>query len=290
MARPQLVLPVILANFANIALRYVRVLQKGKMILEINAKIDFNATAVAPFILLLSPRALTWQKIIQNELTIEPPVQLAPYQDVFGNACHRCRMPLGAFTIWHHSVVELFDQPPINRLAAETPIEDLPHETLTYLMPSRLVESDQFVDFGYGLTEGLQSGYDKVEAIRQWIFQNVKYEYGTSHSGTTAIDVNQSRLGVCRDFAHLGIALCRAINIPARMVSGYLYELVPMDMHAWFEAFIDGNWHAFDPTQKSTTGGRVVVGYGKDSNDIALTTQFGPAELLEMQVQVRKIL
>lgn len=136
--------------------------------------------------------------------------------------------------------------------------------------------------------------YDQVEAIRNWIQTHIKYAYGSSDASTWALETVEKQIGVCRDFAHLGIALCRSLNIPARMVVGYLYELDPMDLHAWFEAFVSvsqdslsgGRWYTFDATQPKPRGNRVTVAYGRDAADVAIATQFGPMQLLNMNVWV----
>ncbi|HEX3934250.1 MAG TPA: transglutaminase family protein, partial [Puia sp.] len=117
-------------------------------------------------------------------------------------------------------------------------------------------------------------GYEQVEKIRQWIHDHFEYVYGTTNSSTSAMDVIASGKGVCRDYAHTGIALCRSLDIPARMVVGYLYELKPMDMHAWFQAYVGGHWFTFDATQTEPKGNRVVVAYGKDAADVAIATHF----------------
>jgi transglutaminase-like putative cysteine protease len=133
-------------------------------------------------------------------------------------------------------------------------------------------------------------GYDQVEAIRSWIQQNIEYRYGTSDASTSATDTAKQGVGVCRDFTHLGIALSRSLNIPARMVVGYLYELEPMDLHAWFEAFVGGRWYTFDATQKEPRGNRIAIAYGRDAADVALVTQFGAVQLSNMKVWVDKVL
>ena len=136
------------------------------------------------------------------------------------------------------------------------------------------------------ITGGALPGYPQVEAIRAWIEREITYEYGTSSASTSAVETLETRHGVCRDFAHLGIALCRSLDIPARMVVGYLHELDPMDLHAWFEAYVGGRWFTFDATQRLPKGNRVAVAYGRDAADVALVTQFGPLEMMTMAVHV----
>ena len=162
----------------------------------------------------------------------------------------------------------------------------MPDWVLAYCLPSRYCQSDMLYSLAADITAGALPGYPQVEAIRAWIATHIRYEYGTSSPNTSSVDTLHSRVGVCRDFAHLGIALCRALQIPARMVVGYLHELVPMDQHAWFEAYLGDRWYTFDATQLRPKGNRVAVGYGRDAVDVALVTQFGPLELTEMAVWV----
>jgi transglutaminase-like putative cysteine protease len=140
------------------------------------------------------------------------------------------------------------------------------------------------------ITQNFQTGYARVDAICQWVRSNVVYEYGNSSSSSSACDINLSRIGVCRDFSHLCIALCRAINLPARMVVGYLYELKPMDLHAWFEVYLENQWFIFDATQVEPKGNRVVLAYGRDASDVAFATQFGNIFLNNLQVSVERAL
>ena len=128
-----------------------------------------------------------------------------------------------------------------------------------------------------------------MEAIREWIRKNIEYRYGVSNGSTDAADTLLDKAGVCRDFSHIGITLCRALRIPARMVVGYLHLLDPMDLHAWFEAFIDGRWYTFDATQEEPRGGRIAIAYGRDAADVALITEFGPIKTKDMHVSVEQL-
>ena len=131
-------------------------------------------------------------------------------------------------------------------------------------------------------------GYDQVKAIENYLRNNIRYEPEGSDVPSSAVEVNTRGGGVCRDFAHIGIAMCRSISIPARMVVGYLHNLEPMDLHAWFEAYVGGRWYTFDATQKVLKGGYVVMGYGRDAADVAIYNQFGPAVYpMTQNVQVK---
>jgi transglutaminase-like putative cysteine protease len=140
------------------------------------------------------------------------------------------------------------------------------------------------------ITAGQLPGYDQVAEIEAWLRRTISYVPGSSDLQVSAAEVNARGFGVCRDLAHLGIAMCRSLSIPARMVVGYLHELEPMDMHAWFEAYVGGRWYTFDATQARLHGGYVAVGYGRDAADVAIYSQFGPAVFPQGQnVQVEQI-
>lgn len=140
---------------------------------------------------------------------------------------------------------------------------------LSYLLPSRYCESDRFHQMATEITAGQQPGYDQVAVIVNWLRYAIRFRPGSSDTPVSAVEVNARQEGVCRDLAHLGIALCRSLSIPARMVVGYLYRLEPMDLHAWFEAYVGGRWYTFDATQAELKGGYVAVGYGRDAAEAA---------------------
>jgi transglutaminase-like putative cysteine protease len=169
-------------------------------------------------------------------------------------------------------------------------VQNLPDAVLSYLLPSRYCESDRFGQMATSITEGQRPGYDQVAAIEAWLRSGIRYEPGCSNIPLSAVEVNSQQSGVCRDLLHLGIALCRSLCIPARMVAGYLHGLEPMDLHAWFEAYVAGRWYTFDATQAELKGGYVAIGYGRDAADVAIYNQFGPAVFPTVQkVSVQQI-
>ena len=157
-------------------------------------------------------------------------------------------------TISVEATVDTADEIDVDMTAPRVPIDEVPDWALQFLLPSRYCQSDLVFTNAVEITGGALPGYPQVEAIRSWIEREIRYEYGTSSASTSAVDTLYSRAGVCRDFAHLGIALCRSLDIPARMVVGYLHELEPMDQHAWFEAYVGGRWFTFDATQREPAG------------------------------------
>lgn len=256
------------------------------MKLSICCQLDYEIEQSTPLILMLRPRSGAGQWIIKEEYLLEPRIPVTEYTDLYGNLCQRLFTPQGAFTIRNSAIVEVADQIDVDFNANFVPVQELPDDALIYLLPSRYCESDKLGNLAASIIGDVITGYEQVERIRQWINTNIVYEYGHSNASTSAQDTAQSRIGVCRDFSHLGVALCRSMNIPARFVVGYLYELKPMDLHAWFEAYLGGRWYTFDATQTEPKGNRVVLAYGRDAADVALATQFGNMELQTMCVAV----
>jgi transglutaminase-like putative cysteine protease len=157
---------------------------------------------------------------------------------------------------------------------------------LQYLLPSRYCPADRMEHKAREIVGKSPAGYAQVEAIRAWIREHIEYRYGVSDASTDALQTLEAGAGVCRDFSHIGISLCRGLRIPARMVVGFLHGLDPMDMHAWFEAFVGGRWYTFDATQPEARGGRIVVAYGRDAAEVALFNEYGPVTMKKMTVQV----
>ena len=236
---------------------------------------------------MLRPRSGYGQWVTREEYTFEPRLSVAEYIDGYGNLCQRVVAPPGRFSVRTSARVEVADVIDVEPDAAFVPTQFLPDNVLQFLLPSRYCESDRMGDLATQVVAEAVSGYSQVEAIRSWINRQIEYRYGTSDASTSARETAEKRVGVCRDFAHLGLALCRSLSIPARMVVGYLYELEPMDLHAWFEAYVGNRWYTFDATQKEPRGNRIAIAYGRDAADVALATQFGPARLTEMRVQVK---
>ncbi len=256
------------------------------MQLDAGCRLSFQAIAPTPLILMLRPRSGFGQWVMKEEYLLNPQVPVVEYTDSYGNLCQRLVVPEGSLDASITVRVETSDQIDVEPGAPFVPIQHLPESVLQFLLPSRYCQSDCLGALASDITAQQQPGYDQVDAIRRWIQENIEYAYGTSDASTAAVETAASKTGVCRDFAHLGIALCRSLNIPARMVVGYLHQLEPMDLHAWFEAFVGNHWYIFDATQKAPQGNRIAIAYGRDAADVALATQFGPLELTEMQVWV----
>jgi transglutaminase-like putative cysteine protease len=255
--------------------------------LEVGCSMSFAARWPTPAILMLRPRSGEGQWVMSERYQIEPEVAISEFTDAHGNLCQRVVVPDGQAAIRVDATVDVADSIDVDVTAPRVPIEELPDGALQFLLPSRYCPSDLLFHTAQEITAGALPGYPQAEAVRSWIEREITYQYGTSSQSTWALDTLESRAGVCRDFAHLGIALCRSLDLPARMVVGYLHELDPMDQHAWFEAFVGGRWFTFDATQRQPKGNRVAVAYGRDAADVALVTQFGPMDLTAMEVWVR---
>lgn len=259
------------------------------MRLEVGCELFFVSEAPTPIVLMLRPRSGHSQWVARDLYEFAPPLFAGEYTDGYGNLCQRIVAPPGRLRLRSEAVVEVAEQMDVALDAPFTLIQDLPDGVIQFLLPSRYCPADdpRLAAQAHTIVAGIAPGYRQVEALRAWIQQHLDYCPGSSDPTTSALQTLERRQGVCRDFAHLGITLCRSLDIPARMVAGYLYQLEPMDQHAWFEAFLGGRWYSFDATQPTPRGGRVTIAYGRDAVDVAFATQFGPTQLREMCVWVR---
>jgi len=258
--------------------------------LRTGCEITFDVSIPTPFILMLRPRSGSHQWVARESYTLKPSVPVVEYTDNYGNLCQRLIAPVGEFSIRTSADILIDDGIDTALGAPFDEVQTLPDSVLTYLLPTRYCESDRFIELGQQIVAGVLPGYDQVAAIESWIRDNIHFNPNSIHFQLSAVEVNQQREGVCRELAHLGIALCRGLCIPARMVVGYLHELQPMDFHAWFEAYVGGRWYTFDATQPEPRGGRVTVAYGRDAADVAIFNQFGPALFpREMAVKVEML-
>lgn len=260
------------------------------MWLNASCLLEFNIPVPTPFLLMLRPRSGWQQWVAREQYVLSPSVPVVEFTDLFGNLCQRLVAPTGYFTV--HSSVDIetagaYDTAPG---APFIEVQQLPDETLPFLHPSRYCESDRFTEMARSLAAGRSTGYDQCAAIVDYIRNTVRYTPGAGQQIISAAELNELGSGVCRDMAHLGIACCRALSIPARMVVGYLETLEPMDLHAWFEAYVGHRWYTFDPTQVDLQGGRIAIAFGRDAADVAIYTQFGnPVRLLNMHVNVERM-
>ncbi|CAN5315108.1 transglutaminase family protein [soil metagenome] len=256
------------------------------MRLKAGCDMTLEATEPCPIVAMLRPASGLAQWLSSESYRFEPHVHPTEYVDAYGNLCQRFVVPQGTMRIRTEAIVETEDTIAVEPNAPYTPIHMVPDAALQYLLQSRYCPSDKMGDRAWQIVAGCAPGYQQVEAIRTWIHQNITYQYGVSTATTDALDTLAQGAGVCRDYSHIGIALCRSLQIPARMVVGYLYQLDPMDLHAWFEAFVGGRWYTFDATQAQPRGNRIVVAYGRDAADVAFISNYGGLTTKSMKVWV----
>jgi transglutaminase-like putative cysteine protease len=214
------------------------------------------------------------------------------YIDLYENRCERFKLASGSSRIAYEAEL-LLSHPAdvIEPNAPETPVASLPDEVLSFVMPSRFCLPDELGHEAWQRFGELAPGWGRVQAVVDFVHGHLEFMPGASNPWTTAADAYRAGQGVCRDFAHLAITFCRALNIPARYVFGYIPDIgvpppaQPMDFAAWFEAHLDGRWHTFDARNNRPRVGRVVVGRGRDAIDVALITSFGPLTLTGFQVR-----
>ena len=237
------------------------------------------------------PRRDGQHRLVDERWNVTPASALTEYLDLFGNLCDRMTLPAGPSVVRYDAVAQVPDRvDDADPDAPQLPVDDLPDETLLYLLPSRLCFPDLLANEAWELFGSGPVGWRRVQAICDWVHGNIRYDDADSTPTTTALDVWQRRAGVCRDFAQLATTFCRSLNIPARYVFGYLPDIgvpppdYPMDFCAWFEAYLGGRWWTFDPRNNQRRLGRVVIGRGRDAVDVAMLTTYGAPVLERMTV------
>ena len=256
---------------------------------SIDLQLDYEITHPAHFLFNIEAAFDEGHRVVSERLSITPSVKVRTFFDERnGNRFVRLDAPKGQLSVNYHANVELITVPVPLHLD-EALVTAVPDDALRYLMPSRYCESDILSRAAQQLFGHLPHGLSRVRAIESWIHESIYYLPGFSNSTTTAQEVFVQRAGVCRDFAHLGITFCRALNIPARLVVGYVYfEEPPQDFHAVFEAWLDHQWVVFDPTKMAPIDRLVRVGTGRDAKDVAFATIFGGVQMLRKELQVNE--
>jgi transglutaminase-like putative cysteine protease len=264
-----------------------------KMILiRLGYDISFSVPVPTPIVALLNVHPSRIHDLKQpDELRIEPEVPVTKYTDSFGNRCVRFVASAPSVRLSNSTVIEDSGEPdPVCLDAEQSPIDQLPPETLQFLLGSRYCEVDLLTTIAGELFGHTEPGWPRVQAICDWVNSKVTFGYTYARSTKTALDVYTERLGVCRDFQHLAITFCRSMNIPARYATGYLGDIrfpvgpSPMDFSAWFEVFLGGRWWTFDARHNHPRVGRVLMAVGRDAADVAITTSFGDARLTQFTV------
>ncbi len=221
----------------------------------------------------------------------EPGIPVNLYRDSFDNICARIVAPAGRLRLFNEAVVRDSGAPdPITPDAEQHYISDLPDECMQFLLGSRYCETDELAGFAWATFGDTEPGWARVAAIVAFAHQHITFGYQHARPTKTALQAYNEKLGVCRDYAHLAITLCRCMSIPARYCTGYLgdigvpYDPSPMDFSAWFEAYLGGRWHTFDARHNKPRIGRILIGHGRDASDVAITNSFGPMDLKGFKV------
>ena len=255
-------------------------------------EISYDSPKPTPMILQLSvhpsrtPDLVTWDRLLLN-----PPIPANTYHDVFGNFCHVIRAPAGRLTMSTNFLVEDNGEPDaVDLQARQHELEELPVDTLVFLLGSRYCETDRFTEIAWSAFGNVPKGWRLVQTICDYVHDRITFGYEYASPTKTAWDGHTQRRGVCRDFAHLAITLCRCMNIPARYCTGYLGDIgvppdpAPMDFSAWFEAYLGGQWYTFDARHNHPRIGRILMARGRDATDVAMVTSFGPCTLASFKV------
>jgi transglutaminase-like putative cysteine protease len=261
------------------------------MLIRVGYDIEFNLPCETTVLSMLDLHPSREKDLIEsNGLQTEPHTAVSSYIDAFGNRCSRFVAPAGNLRLFSSALVQDSGEPDaVNWDARECPVGDLPSDVLSYLLNSRYCEVDRFSHLALDLFGHVPPGWGRVQAVCDWVHDKVRFSYATARPTKSALDVFTERVGVCRDFQHLAITFCRALNIPARYATGYLGDIGvpyagPMDFSAWFEVYLEDRWWTFDARHNVPRIGRILMAVGRDASDVALTTSFGHANLVKFLV------
>ncbi len=267
------------------------------MQIRVGFEIIYDCPQPTPMILTLNVHFTRVSDLIgRDDLTFDPPVPMTAYRDSFGNWCTRIVAPTGRTRITANVVVNdsgLTDV--VVPHAQQVAVQDLPEETLLFLLGSRYCETDRLSEISWGLFGHAPTGWGRVQTICDYVHRHITFGYEHARMTRTALEAYYDRTGVCRDYAHLAVALCRCMNIPARYCTGYLGDIgvaksaAPMDFAAWFEAFLDGRWYTFDARNNTPRIGRVLIARGRDAADVSISNAFGLNALNSFRVWTDEI-
>jgi len=268
------------------------------MLIRLGYDIVFDIPRAVPFVALLKVHPSRVNDLqTADELKVSSGTHFECYSDSFGNNCCRFLARPGTLRLTNSAVIHDTGEPDlVAPWAREIPVEHLPNDVLRYLLNSRYCEVDRMSNIAAQQFGGIAPGWNRVQAVCTWVHQRVTFGYQYANPQKTAFDVYTDGLGVCRDFQHLAVTMCRALNIPARYATGYLGDIgvplapAPMDFSAWFEVYLEGRWWTFDARHNQPRIGRVLMAVGRDAADVALTTSFGAAYLRQFTVITDEVL
>ncbi|MBB3205768.1 transglutaminase-like putative cysteine protease [Rhodopirellula rubra] len=253
--------------------------------INIGSTLQYDVRQTTIFLFKIAAGWSSHQRVLSEQLNFTPNLDVENCQvGVEGNRLHRVIVEPCQFSVDYQATVEITHEIDRPDSVGESRPADMPAEVLTYMNPSRYCESDLLGRFAFEEFGNIERGFTRVQAICDWVYEHLDYTPGSTNATTTAADVLLQRTGVCRDYAHLTITLCRGVGIPARYVSGYAVDLQPPDYHGFVEAFLDGQWYLFDPTRLASTVGLVRIGIGRDAADVAFSTVTGSAVMTQKNV------
>lgn len=267
------------------------------MQIQLGYELRYTFEQPTPLILTLNVHYSRVSDLVRpDHLYTEPSVPVRGYRDSFGNWCSRLIAPAGQFRVFTDAIINDSGVPdPVAPWAQQVPVEALPEETLVFLLGSRYCETDLLSETAWQLFGQSPPGWARVQAICDFVHRHITFGYEFANNTKTAWGAFNERQGVCRDYAHLAIAFCRCMNIPARYCTGYLGDIgippvpAPMDFSGWLEAYLGGQWYAFDPRNHIPRIGRVLIARGRDAADVAISTTFGPNTLDSFLVRTDEI-
>ena len=267
------------------------------MLIRLGYDIGFATPREVPIVTLLNVHPSRSADLLEpDELRAEPESKIEQYLDSFGNRCCRFVAAPGQIRLTNSTLIYDTGAPDaVNPDAREVPVQDLPHDALRYLINSRYCEVDRMSNIAADLFGNVTPGWNRVQAVCDWVHAKVTFGYGFADPTRTALEVFTNRRGVCRDFQHLAVTLCRALNVPARYATGYLGDIGvppapdPMDFSAWFEVYLEDRWWTFDARHNHPRIGRVLIAVGRDASDVAITTSFGTAALQHFNVVTHEV-
>jgi len=268
------------------------------MQIRVGFEMNFDCPRPTPMIFNLNVHFTRVSDLVgRDDLVFEPRVPIAAYRDSFGNWCTRIVAPAGRLRVRADALVNDSGAPDVVvPQAQQVPVQDLPEDTLLFLLGSRYCETDRLSATAWDLFGQSPTGWGRVQAICDYVHRHITFGYEHASVTRSALEAFQGRTGVCRDYAHLAVAFCRCMNIPARYCTGYLGEIGmpppygPMDFAAWFEAFLGGQWYTFDARNNMPRIGRVLIARGRDASDVAISSTFGPNTLAGFRVWTDEVL
>ncbi len=269
----------------------------GRLHVRVGCEFELTSDAPTPAVVMVQPKLESGLAIVEEHWNVRPVTPFREAVDAIGNGVRRLVLPVGDFLLRYDAIVTMSSDVDATEPAAQQiDPHELSGESLIYLLPSRFCQSDALLDKAWQMFGGVEPGWSRVQAICDWVHENIRFEYGGSTPTTSATETFERRVGVCRDFTQLAVAFCRALNVPARYVFGYMPDIgvtpsdAPMDFCAWMEVYLSGRWWTFDPRNNVRRIARILIGRGRDAADVPMIMTFGTPTLAKMTVWADQLL